>query len=53
MIDTPAEMAQAVKTEALTLETEVETAVTGWQISGWAAVGAIVAANLLGVFLHF
>ncbi len=36
-----------------TVETTVETAVKGFTVNGWAAVAALVAANLIGVLLHF
>lgn len=36
-----------------TVETTVETAVKGFTVNGWAAVAALIAANLVGVLLHF
>ncbi len=36
-----------------TVETTVDTAVKGFRVNGWAAVAALVAANLIGVLLHF
>ena len=47
------EVLDTIKADAQVVGTKVETAVTGWRISGWAAVAAMVAANLVGVFFHF